>query len=109
MKAKIAGVFASCLFVSSTLQAQSLDTAKIDAVIGIKGVLNTNENVFKVTSPRNDLKIAVDGNLKGKSVEENKSVSEMRGQEKEIVDRFVFDSNLRTGIFDGWKRSGFVA
>jgi len=61
MKAKIAGVFASCLFVSSTLQAQSLDTAKIDAVIGIKGVLNTNENVFKVTSPRNDLKIAVDG------------------------------------------------
>lgn len=61
MKAKLAGIVLGCVFVSSAIQAQTLDTAKIDAVIGIKGVLNTNENVFKVTSPRNDLKIAVDG------------------------------------------------
>jgi hypothetical protein len=61
MKAKLAGIILNCVFVSLTIQAQTLDTAKIDAVIGIKGVLSTNENVFKVTSPRNDLKITVDG------------------------------------------------
>jgi len=61
MTVKIAGAFLGCIFVSFALRAQTLDTAKIDAVIGIKGVLNTNENVFKVTSPRNDVKISVDG------------------------------------------------
>lgn len=38
-----------------------LDTEKIESVIGIKGVLNTNENVFKITVPRNDVKVSVDG------------------------------------------------
>src|SRR6185437_4786841 len=51
----------TCLLVAASLQAQTIDTAKIDAIIGIKGVMNTNENVFKVTSPRNDIKITVDG------------------------------------------------
>jgi adenylate cyclase len=55
------------------------------------------------------LKIAVDGNLNGKAVKTYKWVSEMRGQEKDIVDRIVLDPKLRTGIFDGWKRAGFVA
>jgi phosphotransferase system IIB component len=48
------------LFCASA-QAQKLDTAKIERIIGLKGVFNTNEGVFKVTSPRNDIKISVDG------------------------------------------------
>jgi hypothetical protein len=51
----------SCLVVSTAVNAQTIDTAKIDSIIGIKGVMNTNENVFKVTSPRTDVKINVDG------------------------------------------------
>jgi len=38
-----------------------LDFAKIEQLTGVKGTLNTNEGVFKVTAPRNDVKIAVDG------------------------------------------------
>jgi hypothetical protein len=52
-----------CLFsllVAST-RAETLDTAKIEQIFGLKGALNTNEAVFKVTSPRNDVKIVVDG------------------------------------------------
>lgn len=49
------------IFVCAATQAQTLDTVKIETVIGIKGSLNTNEHVFKVTSPRNDVKISVDG------------------------------------------------
>ncbi|PYJ85588.1 MAG: hypothetical protein DME22_08565 [Verrucomicrobia bacterium] len=51
-----------CLFSSlATLaQAETLDTTKIEQIIGLKGALNTNEGVFKVTSPRNDVKISVD-------------------------------------------------
>ena len=41
--------------------AAALDTAKIGQLTGLKGALNTNEGVFKVTAPRNDVKIAVDG------------------------------------------------
>jgi len=54
-------LIAVSLFICSSIQAQTLDTAKIDSIIGIKGVLNTNEHVFKVTSPRNDVKVVVDG------------------------------------------------
>src|SRR6185436_17392696 len=53
--------FLGCIFLCASLQAQTLDTVKIDTIIGIKGVLNTNEHVFKVTSPRNDVKVSVDG------------------------------------------------
>jgi len=38
-----------------------LDTAKIDTLTGLKGKLNEKEGVYKVTWPRNDVKIAVDG------------------------------------------------
>ena len=38
-----------------------LDTAKIEQLTGVKGTFNTNDGVFKVTSPRNDVKISVDG------------------------------------------------
>src|ERR1019366_8395343 len=39
----------------------TLDTNRIEQLIGVKGALNTNEGVFKVTVPRNDVKISVDG------------------------------------------------
>ncbi len=48
------------LTAAATLGA-SLDTARIEQLTGLKGTLNTNEGVFKVTAPRNDVKIAVDG------------------------------------------------
>ena len=51
------------LFVltAASAHAATLDTAKIEQLTGLKGALNTNENAFKVTSPRNDLKVSVDG------------------------------------------------
>ena len=52
-----------CLFslLATLTQAEALDTIKIEQIIGLKGALNTNEGVFKVTSPRNDMKVSVDG------------------------------------------------
>ena len=37
-----------------------LDTARIEELTGLKGKLNAEEGVFKVTSPRNDVKVSVD-------------------------------------------------
>jgi hypothetical protein len=39
----------------------ALDAAKIDQITGLKGKLNEKEGVYKVTSPRADVKITVDG------------------------------------------------
>jgi hypothetical protein len=39
----------------------ALDTAKIDQITGLKGRLNEKEGVYKVTFPRNDVKVVVDG------------------------------------------------
>jgi Domain of Unknown Function (DUF1259) len=39
----------------------ALDTAKIESATGLKGTFNEAEGVFKVTVPRNDVKISVDG------------------------------------------------
>lgn len=39
----------------------ALDTAKIDQITGLKGKLNEKEGVYKVTSPRSDVKVVVDG------------------------------------------------
>ena len=41
--------------------AAGLDTAKIDQITGLKGKLNEKEAVYKITSPRSDVKVAVDG------------------------------------------------
>src|SRR6266853_7013908 len=41
-------------------QGTKLDTAKIDEITGLKGKLNEREGVFKVSSPRTDIKISVD-------------------------------------------------
>src|SRR3984893_1983548 len=43
------------------LAAESgLDTAKIESITGLKGVLNQKENTFKVSKPRNDVTITVE-------------------------------------------------
>jgi Domain of Unknown Function (DUF1259) len=47
-------------FISSTLAAD-LDTARIDQLTGLKGKMNEKEGVYKVTFPRNDVKVVVDG------------------------------------------------
>ena len=41
--------------------AAELDTAKIDAVTGLKGKLNEKEGVYKVSFPRADVIVSVDG------------------------------------------------
>ena len=41
--------------------APPLDTAVIEQVTGLKGAFNKEENVFKVSKPRTDVKIEVDG------------------------------------------------
>jgi hypothetical protein len=39
----------------------ALDSAKIDSLTGLKGKLNEKEGVYRVTFPRADVKVAVDG------------------------------------------------
>ena len=41
-------------------QGINLDTATIEQATGLKGQLIAEENVFKVTKPRTDVKIVVD-------------------------------------------------
>lgn len=41
--------------------AADLDTSKIENLTGLKGKMNEKESVYKVTFPRNDVKIVVDG------------------------------------------------
>ena len=48
---------------TATLFAQSkeLDTAQIDQITGAKGQMNEEENVYKVSFPREDVEVSVDG------------------------------------------------
>jgi hypothetical protein len=39
----------------------ALDTNRIEQIIGLKGAWNAAEGVFKITLPRNDVKVSVDG------------------------------------------------
>ena len=50
------------IVIATSLTAlAALDTAKIDEITGLKGKLNEKEGVYKVTFPRNDVKVTVDG------------------------------------------------
>jgi len=52
----------AAIFAAAAVSAPAaLDTAKIDQITGLKGKLNEKEAVYKVTSPRGDVKVAVDG------------------------------------------------
>jgi hypothetical protein len=48
-------------WASIDITSAALDTAKIDQITGLKGKLNEKEGVYKITSPRADVKVAVDG------------------------------------------------
>jgi len=48
-------------FLLSTVIHAGLDPAKIESLTGLKGTANEAEGTFKVTAPRTDVKIAVDG------------------------------------------------
>jgi hypothetical protein len=43
------------------IASAALDAAKIDQITGLKGKLNEKEGVYKITWPRNDVKVVVDG------------------------------------------------
>jgi Domain of Unknown Function (DUF1259) len=51
-------IFASFMYTSL---AADLNTARIDEVTGLKGKMNEKEGVYKVTFPRADVKVVVDG------------------------------------------------
>ncbi|MBI4622968.1 MAG: DUF1259 domain-containing protein [Verrucomicrobia bacterium] len=57
---RFAKLFAAAIAVPLAVHA-ALDTAKIDSLTGLKGTWNEAEKVHKVTQPRNDLPIAIDG------------------------------------------------
>src|SRR5216117_3292817 len=46
--------------LSASGQDRKLNTTRIDELTGLKGKLNEEERVYKVSSPRTDLKISVD-------------------------------------------------
>lgn len=55
--------FCAILFALGASQlsaATSLDTAKIEQLTGLKGTFSKDENVFKVSKPRTDVKIRID-------------------------------------------------
>ena len=49
------------LGIISSAFAGDLDTKRIDELTGLKGKMNEKEGVYKVTLPRNDVKVVVDG------------------------------------------------
>jgi hypothetical protein len=59
MKRVIFAVAISLAMVASG--SATLDTAKIDEITGLKGKLNDKEGVYRVTFPRDDVKVVVDG------------------------------------------------
>jgi hypothetical protein len=60
MKQIFATALVSAALICASVAAD-LDTAKIDNLTGLKGKMNEKEGVYKVTFPRNDVKIVVDG------------------------------------------------
>src|SRR5256885_893072 len=49
------------LGIISSAFAADLNTARIDELTGLKGKMNEKEGVYKVTFPRDDVKVVVDG------------------------------------------------
>jgi Domain of Unknown Function (DUF1259) len=60
MKTYLLIILISCVPLTAAL-ATALDTGKIEQITGLKGRLNEKEGVYKVTFPRNDVKVVVDG------------------------------------------------
>src|SRR6266581_4354438 len=49
------------LGIISNAFAANLNTARIDELTGLKGKMNEKEGVYKISFPRNDVKVVVDG------------------------------------------------
>ena len=60
MRSRLPVLFAAAC-TACWLSAADLDTALIEKTTGLKGALNPLEGVFKVTSPRKDLPVTVEG------------------------------------------------
>jgi len=60
MKTYLLIILIFCATITAALAA-ALDTAKIDQLTGLKGKFNEKEGAYKVTFPRNDVKVVVDG------------------------------------------------
>src|SRR5215510_13232640 len=60
MKTYLLSILMCCAIISAAFAA-ALDTVKIDQLAGLKGKMNEKEGVYKVTFPRNDVKVVVDG------------------------------------------------
>jgi hypothetical protein len=58
--ARFIAATAFALIVAAAHAADVLDTAKIEQLTGLKGSFSKEENVFKVSKPRSDVKIQVD-------------------------------------------------
>jgi hypothetical protein len=54
-------ILPAILAATSVSGLAALDTAKIDNLTGLKGKLNEKEGVYRVSFPRADVKVAVDG------------------------------------------------
>src|SRR6266704_3653404 len=59
-KTAFAMLLASLSIASNAAQSKKLDTARIDTLTGLTGKLNEQENVYKVSAPRTDVKISVE-------------------------------------------------
>src|SRR6266446_7165902 len=62
--ASMKNVFIRATMVLATISsalAADLDTARIDQITGLKGKMNEKERAYKITFPRNDVKVVVDG------------------------------------------------
>src|SRR5207302_9894187 len=62
--ASIALAMSGLLFSAGAVMAadgRKLDTGKIEQITGMKGTYNERENVFKVSMPRADVEVSVDG------------------------------------------------
>src|SRR5438094_7581050 len=49
------------LAIIASAVGAGLDTARIDQITGLKGKMNEKEGVYRVTFPRDDIKVVVDG------------------------------------------------
>lgn len=57
----LAAALASCLTaVHAAAPSSAMDTAKIEQATGLKGTYSKEENVFKISKPRSDVKVQVD-------------------------------------------------
>src|SRR5439155_15377135 len=57
----VAAILSGILSTTLLAAGEKLDAARIDELTGLKGKMNEKEGVYKVTFPRNDVKVSVAG------------------------------------------------